>query len=247
MIRALDAAFIIGALLCVTKGADLLLLERQKKVIDVHFRRLHESIRDLNPSTWMRFLQKEWTELIFLGCVSLALVALAILNYWPLISYIWNKGPVEKGVIITAWASLAYGVRIAAFLNGIVSAPELLLETPSAVSFVLRDLAIAFCAALLLTLMSLLLYLSIRHSWVFTPALIVIVLMTPFLAYLFSCLFVSMPILALSATLVATSILIIIARWLGERILEYNKGVYAGLILIITVILSLCELWVKSK
>jgi hypothetical protein len=255
MDRTLDLAFIFGAGFVLLKAADLLLRPHQQKWLQNKLETLTLWFSEQNPLRWFTYLSKPtvfWTITFFIGAplayelgkplfaitsqtdvlVFLALVVLSLPNF-PKASDL-AKHTVE-------------------YLAGRLEPTENYGFLEYLYRFILTILRFAFLCALLAGVayvgFKIFLVVMKGHSWGFEPDLarLAFIPVWPFLFFLYTIVFAGLLIIFGWSLLLLCQIIVFVVRSVLWRMVEFNKGAFGAIIVIVTAILGIIDLIVKLK
>jgi hypothetical protein len=261
VIPLLDIAFIIGITLTVCKGAELLLLERQKKWLQEKFESLTIRVDDISPVKWFDTLKSKRAQIVILALS--IIVGCALIVSISVDRYSNPFGESERSVgerlntnpiyILVAWLlSLPFIFKIGVKVNSWI------FEYKNMLKFLLKYVGYTLATLGLIYLMMFLSLLTgsiVDGVWLFdvkpgSKGFSVFSVMMVFTAAPLGLMFYgNWAIYNFIIAFAFLQLLLNFILWLTKgffwRVTEYNKGVYAAIILIITVILGVVEISLK--
>lgn len=253
MNKVLEILLIIGIFANLLKGADLLLRRKQQDWIQEKFEILTLRLDYTRPLDWYTGFKSRKARLSFIIASSLLYFSLDIsisLINWNQVTVYW----LLLRVLVISWITWQFIDRtkrehplIKFILSGerfnlFLSRPCLILAMGIAINIALATLLIAFFLSYIsgeLVGCIILLYSELFILGLFLTFMPIIEI--EMLAVL------SLLVLLTSVILLISEALLRIIRGIAWRIVEYTKGAYAAIVLLITVVLSILELYLKAK
>lgn len=270
MRRVVELLFIIGILINALKAADLLLRPRQQAWLQQKLETLTLRLDYTKPLDWYKGFKNRRTKVILVIASSLLYLSLAVL-----ILIIGRKGGagglrVEDGPL--GW-SVNSPLWLPTFTLLIIWLTWEFLDPRerehAVVKFILRGgrfrsflwrplLVIAMAAAINLTLLTLSVAFQLAAAYESTWAWVILIyvyIAILGMLYTFSVVvaeiemiaMLSVIIFCLSITLLIFEAVLKVTRGIAWRIVEYNKGAYAAITLLITIALGILESYLKGK
>lgn len=266
MSRAIEVLLIIGILINLIKGADLILRPYQQKRIQDKFETWVLWFDYTKPFDW--YMDKDRVEKLF--WIQYVLITPTILSLLLLLPFIIAFGwKLWKLLTVVSLITLAYLIYTIASAFSALKRGKPLSRTPGHILYLipvpmlelrltnwlfggrtykqhlsrhLTVVAIAFTLAILyFTLRRILLLSMLNLDVTFWVSFMLDFYINVFLVFSLTSLF----ILFLSLFFFIMELLLKVVRAIFWRIVEYNKGAFAAITLLITVVLGLAEFYLK--
>ncbi len=270
MNRIVEILLIIGILANLLKGADLILRPKQQARVQQKFETLTLWLDYTKPLGWYTKLKNRKIKVILITISSLLYLSLAVVlsvtsqkNNTEILR--WEDGPVYWGasspmwlptfillIIVFTWDLLNPRIREHPVLTYILRGPKfslflwrplLVMAMAAAINLTLLTLSAAFhwsAASNRLGMWIILLYVYIALVGILYGFHVYVAEIELFAM-------LSLIILCLSAILLISEVILKIIRGIAWRIVEYNKGAFPAIILLVTIILGILEMYLKAR
>jgi hypothetical protein len=257
MQRVIESLLIVGVLVNLVKGADLILRRHQQEYVQRKFEVLANWFERTRPFDWYLIGHKKWVlkrqftiQFVIMINVFL-LVAISRYATWR-----WWV------IVVVIGFNLAIITSIET-LRAMSAEPQRQLsgETPFEMMFdYLKDAkgffehlwkhsVLIFAGTLTGFLFWAITYLANHsQSWIIRIPLLILRIGVVFVAAALGLVAISsLFVVTLAISMMFCEIIVAIMRGITWRILEYNKGAFAAIILLLTIVLGLTELYLKAQ
>lgn len=250
-------AFFIGVAVLLPKAADFLLLEHQQKWLNQKTKLLFEYVATISfkrifnwgVSTPVLLIQGT---LLTIGAAFM-LWMFYLIPAWDWIQSFhgesgWRWPSLGLGALLTIW-----GVKLTLWVNDALDIPDALLAPQSASAFIGRYVAVLFCAALFLLVPVATVYLPsvlIDHVggiafFIIPVGMLLTALLVPLCVWSVIVACALMPAIVVTVCAAFVIFFLLLLRAVLQRLAMYNKGVVAGLVVLVTLILGVMEVVAK--
>jgi len=258
MEKGLSIALVIGVLLNLTKGADMILLDSQKKYLQIKVENFTIFLDDIKPIKWFNVFTTLKAQIIFfiIGLIEFSIIVVIALRQDDL----GEKDRHYQYLIIgISFLSIPFSIKLIGLRTS-----KWLVEHKSSFRFICRYalmILIGFLFfAIYMGVASLIVW-AFSHQPNFESAMDLVTQDSSHEGHVFNTLMVLIwPVFTLFWVLVeafglliyATLVIFIIefilkiVKGIMWRIVQYNKGVFSAIILIITVCLGIYETIIKK-
>lgn len=257
MQRTVEILLVIGILVNLIKGADLILRPHQQKWVQDKFETLTLRLSDTKPLTWFGYITNPvifWVLALIIGFPLAYALGQPLLFANTLKDLSFYTGL----VLLSLWNMNKANTYATGFISYIGNAKEKKGgKSYSFRTFIKRFLRVSLSFIILCSLIGIAMYI-LSSVWLnFSPhsrpisrlelLRISFIPAWPFIFHFLSILTVCSLIIFAAGLLLIIEILLVFIRAICWRIAEYNKGAFAAIILIVTIALGVTEFYLKYQ